>query len=631
MRAWRWYRSWPFIRQILLASGAFLIFVVISALARPVQFSYAGGNCYNGAVILPQLQKSSDSGYALHYTDLLQIGDVVLSASTVCVSPASAPQPHTTATIKSSLFGVPLLGQYAFSVAIPETPAVNYHVINDGVAATRPLTIPLNVTDRTFVYQLRAESKTAACKPQEKAISCDIEALGLKQGTKYQLALIRQFNGQTVKTLTDQDVTTLSPVSVVESSVKPNEAVYAKPTSVTFKMDKSITSATAKLERIEGDKRTAVEQSAKVKDQSIEVHFAELPRSSQYQLTLTEVIAEDGSSLLDKTYALAFSMSGGPKVTGVNIGRFGVAVGATVVVTFDQNLSPSQDISSLVKLAGGAGNLSRSGNQIRFSTASVPLCGDFSVVLGKEIQSEHGISGDSAWNYTSRTICHTVSTIGYSAKGRAITAYTFGSGSQTILYVGAIHGNERATYLLMSEWIDELESKARSIPADKTIVVIPAVNRDGLAAGSRRNANNVDLNRNFPTADWKKDVTMPGGEAVAGGGGSKPLSELESVALANYTRSLSPRLVLTYHSVGWLVTPNEAGISSSYASTYSRLSGYYVSPKSAASTTFEYDTTGAYEDWLYEGPGIATILVELGSHTSSQSGRNFLAMWTMMK
>lgn len=631
MRAWRAYRTWPFTSQILCALCVLFILIVLNALARPVQFSYAGDNCYDRAVILPQLQRSNSGEYTIEYVEKLQVGGIVLSASRACVSPSSPPRPHMTATIKSSLFGVPLLGQYAFSVAVPEVPAVNYHVINDGVAATRPLTIPLNVTDRTFTYQLRSEGKTAACKPQEKAISCDIEALGLKQGTKYRLALDRQFNGKTVKTLADQVVTTLSPVSVLESTVKPNETVYAKPTSVTFKMDKPITSAVAKLERIEGDKRTVIQQSVKLNGQSIEVHFAELPRSQQYQLMLTDVIANDGSSLLDKTYVLPFVMSGGPKVTDVNIGRFGVAMGATVVVTFDQNLSASQDMSPLVKLTGGAGNLSRSGNQIRFSTASVPLCGDFSASFTRDIQSEYGISGDSAWNYASRTICHTVSTIGTSTKGRAITAYTFGSGSQTILYVGATHGNERSTYLLMSEWIDELESKARSIPADKKIVVIPAVNRDGLAAGSRRNANNVDLNRNFPTADWKKDVTMPGGENVIGGGGSKALSEPESAALANFTRALAPRLVLTYHSVGWLVTPNEAGISSSYASRYARLSGYYVSPKSAASTTFEYDTTGAYEDWLYEGPGIPAILVELGSHTSSQSARNFGAMWDMMK
>ena len=630
-RAWRGYRAWPFGRQLLVAGGILTLLIVLSAVARPVQFSYAGNNCYDRLVILPGLQRPSGDEYRVQYGNGLSVGGVSLSASSVCMTPVSAPQPLTTSTMKISLLGIPLLGQQSFAVHVPDLPVVNYHVVDDGIAATRPLEIPMSSTDRSFAYRLNSEDKTGTCVPKERAILCDVQSLGLKQGATYRLSLERLFAGKPVKTLMSREVTTLSPVSVLESSVKSGETVFTRPNSVVFKMDKKITAASAKLEKLEGEKRLPIEQSVKVSGQTIEVAFAELPRSSQYQLTLSDVVALDGSSLLDQSYVLPFSMSGGPKVTGVNIGRYGVALGTTVLVTFDQNLSPTQDIGPLVKLAGGIGNMSRSGNQLRFSTTSVPLCGDFSITLGNDISSEHGVGGNSAWSYSSRTICHTVSTIGYTAKGRAITAYKFGSGSQVILYVGAVHGNERGTYLLMSEWIDELESKARTIPADKSIVVIPAVNRDGLASGGRRNGNNVDLNRNFATADWKKDVTMPGGEMVVGGGGSAPLSEPESKALANYTISLSPRLVLTYHSIGGLVTPNETGISSSSASLYAQQSGYYVSPKSQASMTFEYDTTGAYEDWLYEKPGIAAILVELASHTTASSSRNFPAMWAMLK
>lgn len=628
---WRGYRSWPFRRQLFIVSGVLLVAVVFNSLGQNVRFSYAGQNCYQRSVLLPGLQRAQSDTYKVTYQRELKIGGVSVSASEICLSPVHAPQPQAQTSVKSSLFGVPLLVQTTYRVSVPEAPVVDYHIVRDGVAVTRPLKIPVSITDRVFLYQLESEGNTTSCKPQERAILCDIEALGLKQGTKYRLALVRLFGEERVKTLMDQEVTTLSPVSVVESSIKPGETVFARPQSITFKMDKNITSAQAKLEKIEGEKRTVIDSSFEADGQEITVIFAELARSSQYQLTLSEVVAQDGSSLLDRTYVLPFSMSGGPKVTGVNVGRYGVAQDATVVVTFDQKLSPSQDINPLVKLAGGAGNLSRSGNQIRFTTVGVPLCGDFSIGLTRDIQSEHGIGGDSAWSYASRTICHTVSVIGYSAKGRAITAYKFGTGPQVILYVGATHGNERGTYLLMSEWIDELEGKARTIPADKTVIVIPALNRDGLAANGRRNGNNVDLNRNFPTVDWKKDVTMPGGELVVGGGGSSPLSEPESKALASYTQSLAPRLVLTYHSTGSLVTPNEAGASGSYASTYARLSGYYVSPKSNVAATFEYDTTGAYEDWLYEKPRIAAILVELSSHTGSSSGRNFPAMWAMIK
>ena len=499
---WRGYRAWPFRRQLLLAGGILALLIVLSAVARPVQFSYAGNNCYDRLVILPELQRASGDEYQVQYGNVLRVGGVSLSASKVCITAVSAPRPLTMSTMKTSLLGIPLLGQQSFAVHVPELPVVNYHIVSDGIAVTRPLEIPMNSTDRLFEYVLKSTEKTGVCVPKERAMLCDIQSLGLKQGAKYHLSLERRFAGKLVKTLMSREVTTLSPVSVLESTVKPDEVVFTRPTSIVFKMDKQITAASAKLERHEGEKRIAIEQAVKVNGQTIEVSFAELPRSSQYRLTLSDVMASDGSSLLDQSYVLPFSTSGGPKVTGVNIGRYGVALGTTVVVTFDQNLSPSQDIGALVKLMGGVGNMSRSGNQLRFSTASVPLCGDFSITLTNDISSEHGVGGNSAWSYSSRAICHTVATIGYTAKGRAITAYKFGTGSQIILYVGAIHGNERGTYLLMSEWVDELESKARTIPADKSIIVIPAVNRDGLASGGRRNGNNVDLNRNFASATW---------------------------------------------------------------------------------------------------------------------------------
>ena len=38
--------------------------------------------------------------------------------------------------------------------------------------------------------------------------------------------------------------------------------------------------------------------------------------------------------------------------------------------------------------------------------------------------------------------------------------------------------------------------------------VVPILNPDGLLARSRVNANQVDLNRNFPTRDWEKNAVQ---------------------------------------------------------------------------------------------------------------------------
>lgn len=625
---WREFRELRYRYQILIPVVLLGLAYGLITLDRSATLNYSQNACVARWVPFPGLFSGKSGAYEAYFADIWQVGGVKLTASSLCAKPLQVPEPGKTEASRLSLFGVPGLFQSGIKVTPEALPEVKSPDLKDGLAVSRPLRISTSVPDATFDYKLHVDGKTVNCQMAGTSQVCAIEKLQLRQATPYTIELFRYFNDERVGSVFKRKVTTLAPVSILASSISPGQTVLARPTSVDFATDKPVQSADAVLQKKDG---TVIQAEVGVADKAIKVTFAELSRSTEYTLTLKNVVAIDGSTLLDKAYVLPFAMSGGPRVTGVNIGRSGVSVGTTVVVSFDQNLSPSQDVTPLVKVAGGVALVAKQGNQLRFSTSGVPRCGDFSVAVGKGIQSEHGVTGDSAWSYGSRTLCQQIGSIGSSVQGRSITSYRFGSGPNTILFVGLTHGNERGTYSLLSEWVDELEAKARQIPADKSVIVIPALNRDGLASGNRRNARNVDLNRNFPTNDWKADVTMPGGEMVAGGGGSSPLSEPESSALASFTVAQSPRLVLTYHSIGSLVTPNEAGVSGSYAGIYSQYSGYYVSPKSAAGSTFEYDTTGAYEDWLYEKPGISALLVELGSHTSSSSGRNMPAMWAMLR
>lgn len=623
-------RQWILIGSAL---GALLIAVyVLAFFDKSVAFSYEGQTCIKRTILFPGLFRGSDSdGYAVELTDTKKLGSTSLVSRAICVNAKKTPK-QGAETVSVSLFGTLLMRQ-RLVVDSGDLPHVDTTKLTRPVATHVPLVLPLSKTDKVHRYFLQAGDDRASCQALAKALSCDIATLDLKQGSEYVLSVKRQFPGSEAVQIAEKPIKTLSAIAIASSSIQREEQVYAVPTSIELTFDKKIVrKGEVILERIEGDKRVPIKQHAVLSASSLSIVFDEaLPRSVSYELRLDGFVAEDGSTLYENTYTHPFRTSGGPQVIGVNIGRSGVATGATVIITFDQNLSPTQDIGPLASFKGGNATFSKRANQLLVQLSGLPPCTDFTIALTGAIQSAYGVSGNSAWSLSSRTICHTVTTIGYSVKGRAITAYRFGSGATTILYLGLTHGNEASTYTLMSQWIDELEANARSIPADKTIVVVPALNRDGLASGTRRNANNVDLNRNFPTADWKSDVTMPGGQMIQGGGGSAPLSEPESRAIASYTQQLAPRLVLTYHSVAGLVTPNEAGVSSTYAATYSSMSGYYLSPKASASEVFEYDTTGAYEDWLYEKPGIAAILVELGSNTSPQTARNFPAMWAMMK
>src|SRR4030095_16676652 len=180
--------------------------------------------------------------------------------------------------------------------------------------------------------------------------------------------------------------------------------------------------------------------------------------------------------------------------------------------------------------------------------SALPRCTGFTVRVLDGLQNSFGIAGGSAWQFGSRTICQSVFSIGTSVRGRSITAYSFGSGPSKIILVGTTHAHEPSAITLMNRWVDYLEGNAHRIPANRTIIVIPNLNPDGYAAGSRTNARSVDLNRNFPANNWKAGVTMPDKSFNPTGGGTAPLSEPESSAIASYVLNQSPRLVLTYHA-----------------------------------------------------------------------------------
>lgn len=197
-------------------------------------------------------------------------------------------------------------------------------------------------------------------------------------------------------------------------------------------------------------------------------------------------------------------------------------------------------------------------------------------------------------------------------------------------FAGTIHGNEKSATATLNSFIDQLEARAGDIPAHRTIIVIPNVNPDGYAANSRLNARGVDLNRNFPASNWKPGVTMPGGEYLPEGGGTAPLSEPESQALGSYVTSQSPRLVVSYHSTGGVAIANEAGDSLTIARAYARSTGFWALGNDS-SAYFDYDTTGAFEDWLAQAYGIPAILIELSTRSGNEYSSQAAAMWDVVR
>jgi protein MpaA len=181
--------------------------------------------------------------------------------------------------------------------------------------------------------------------------------------------------------------------------------------------------------------------------------------------------------------------------------------------------------------------------------------------------------------------------IGRSVRGRPITAHVIGPDSATrrILIVGCIHGNECAGNAILSALARRQPSKGVQL------WLVPEMNPDGTADGTRQNAHGVDLNRNFPY-QWQP-ISEPTYFA-----GPKPLSEPESRAAVKLIRRLKPAVTIWYHQHEDLV--DMAGGDRGVARRYAHLAGLR-----ATCLPFLPGTATAWSNHTF--PGTTAFVVEL--------------------
>ncbi len=619
------------LRKYYVVIGVLLVIAGYVAVfhERTVAYNYGGDTCVNRLIFAPGAHRQvGSSAYNITHKGGFEVFGRQFVSTKLCITPTEAPKEGASDTIAYAPWGG-LFARTSYRVTTGNSPVVDSSVLQSAIPVTRALAVPLSQPDTTFEYTLSVKGKQADCKAEAASLYCDVPSLKLRQGSTYTLALEKHFKQQKVSEVANTEITTLSPLKVTSTSIKQGSTVYHQPTSLKINVDKPLEVADVQVWRVDGKKPVELASNVAVKDKAVTVSFAkQLPRQARVEVRASTLESTDGSTPLDP-YTLKFKTSGGPKVTSVNVGSSGVGIGTQIIVTFDQKLSDKQDIAPLIETGGGVTYSARQGNQLIFSTSKAGRCQSLSISLKPTIESPYGIAGQSGWQYNGRTTCYTVSTIGYSSQGRSILAYQFGSSGSTIVYTGAIHGDEYSTKSLMDRWIQELDANPGSIPSNKKIIVIPAINPDGVARGTRTNARNVDLNRNFATSDWKKDIQHTNGSSFPGGGGKSALSEPESKAIASFIAQRRPALVVSYHSIGGLVISNQAGQASTRASQYASYSGYALS--SGGGAEFEYEISGTADDYYRETLGLASILVELGSHSYHQFERNKSAMWAMMR
>ena len=241
------------------------------------------------------------------------------------------------------------------------------------------------------------------------------------------------------------------------------------------------------------------------------------------------------------------------------------------------------------------------------------------------------------------------------AFGRPVRSLVIGSGERRVLYSAAHHANEWITTPVLLKFAEELAQAIREggrvygVPAQTiqraaTIHLVPMVDPDGVdlvtgaiqpgtleyetAArladgypqipfpdGWKANLLGVDLNLQYP-AGWlqareikfNQGYTRPGPRDSVG---RSPLSQRESIALAEYTDAVDPALVLAYHTQGrviyWQFRDYEIPEARKYGEEFARLSGYALED-----TPYESSFAG-YKDWFIQNFRRPGYTIEVGN------------------
>ena len=208
---------------------------------------------------------------------------------------------------------------------------------------------------------------------------------------------------------------------------------------------------------------------------------------------------------------------------------------------------------------------------------------------------------------------------GQSTDGKPITGFVIGTGTDTTLMFGSIHGNEMGTADLLNTFVKYVKSNPSSIGANERILVIPILNPDGYYDRTDKlNANEVNLNLNFGTSDW----AMYGSEGQYAG--PEAWSEAESRVLRDVVLKYLPNRMIAYHSNGSLTNPEFSDASAELAWWYGVRSGYtyYADPA--------WDYSGTATKWFEETYKKAAITIELNDHYMNDWSQNKAPMLELL-
>ncbi len=172
-----------------------------------------------------------------------------------------------------------------------------------------------------------------------------------------------------------------------------------------------------------------------------------------------------------------------------------------------------------------------------------------------------------------------------------------------VLIIGVFHGDEPQGKYLIEKYLELYSPTSKSVISTWGMLFIPCLNPDGLQNGTRTNANEVDLNRNFPTKNWGDDTSGAGKNPKDYYAGEKAGSEIETQFVIDVIEKYQPKLILTIHAPYKIV--NYDGPAGDIAQKISDIIGYPIEP------SIGYPTPGSFGTYCGVERNIPTITLEL--------------------
>lgn len=182
------------------------------------------------------------------------------------------------------------------------------------------------------------------------------------------------------------------------------------------------------------------------------------------------------------------------------------------------------------------------------------------------------------------------------------------------MILAGTHGDENSSVVTLSCALRTLT------PSLRRHHVVLCVNPDGCQLGLRANANGVDLNRNFPAANWKEGETVYRWNSAAEERdvvlltGDKPGSEPETQALCQLIHRIQPAWVVSFHDpLACIDDPRHSELGEWLAQAF----------ELPLVTSVGYETPGSFGSWCAD-LNLHCITAEFPPISSDEASEKYL-------